>query len=275
MRITNQVTKCVGFISRDTEPLSYAGTVFFVGVPFDERSGVLHIVTAKHVADAVGTNDFVIAVNSKDGLPRFMKNGGDVRWFFHPDDESVDVAVMPLASARAFDYDIQHIPLQLFATDAVIAEHGIGLGDEVVIVGLFTGYFGLSRLIPIVRTGNIAMMPDETIPTEMGNMEAYLAEGRSIGGLSGSPVFCRSTVRMPAQTAHGEPALISGLGPIHFLGLMHGHWDLPSSFDESERREAVNMGVSIVVPAKKILEVINGPELRELREKAFQRTAPE
>jgi hypothetical protein len=118
------------------------------------------------------------------------------------------------------------------------------------------------------------MVPGEKIPTEMGNMEAYLAEGRSIGGLSGSPVFCRSTVRMPAQTAHGEPAMISGLGTVHFLGLMHGHWDLPSRFDESERQEAVNMGVSIVVPAKKVLEVIDGPELCELRERAFRRTVP-
>jgi hypothetical protein len=31
--------------------------------------------------------------------------------------------------------------------------------------------------------GNIAMMPDEVIPTEFGDIEAYLVEARSIGGL--------------------------------------------------------------------------------------------
>jgi len=97
------------------------------------------------------------------------------------------------------------------------------------------------------------MMPKDKLPTKsFGDMEAYLAEGRSIGGLSGSPVFVRSTVKMPEQTAEGKLGYISGLGAFHLLGLMHGHWDLPVSFSSSEQAEAVNMGVSIVVPAKKI-----------------------
>jgi hypothetical protein len=46
---------------------------------------------------------------------------------------------------------------------------------------------------------------------------------------------------------------MSGLGRPHLLGLVHGHWDLPTSFSETEKKEAVNMGVSIIVTAKKIL----------------------
>ena len=225
MRISDQMLKCVGFVSRHTEPLTYGGTAFVVGVgtPDDRRFGCLHLVTARHVAKAIGP-DFVIAMNGKDGMPLFVK-GREVDWFYHPTEaESVDVAVMPFASTRINEYDLQHIPIDMFVTDERIAAYEIGLGDEIVNIGLFTPFIGRSRLIPIVRTGNIAMMPVDKIPIkQFGDIDAYLAEGRSIGGLSGSPL--------------------------------------------------VNMGVSIIIPAKKILEVLFSPELVAVREEAFKRQA--
>jgi hypothetical protein len=124
-----------------------------------------------------------------------------------------------------------------------------------------------------VRTGNIAMMPKDKLPTkEFGEMEAYLAEGRSIGGLSGSPVFVRNTVNMPGRSVHGAPMYISGLGSLHLLGLMHGHWEAPASFSDTERAETVNMGVSIIVPAKKILETLHHPELVALRKEHWEKS---
>ena len=252
MRIADEIIKSVGFVSRDTDPLRYAGTAFVVQIPYDDNSGCLHLVTAKHVADVVGA-DFVIGFNGKDGKPLFVKNGG-VPWYFHPTEpDSVDVAVMPFASARIREYDLSPIPVQILADENRIRDFDIGLGDEIFSVGLFTRYFGLTALVPIVRTGNIAMMPKE--PVQLGRFglaEAYLAEGRSIGGLSGSPVFCRNTVKMPGVDRDGQLKYVAGVGQIHLLGLVHGHWDLPVDFPESERSEAVNMGVSIVIPAKKI-----------------------
>ena len=47
---------------------------------------------------------------------------------------------------------------------------------------------------------------------------------------------------------------------------------MPVDFSESEKAEAVNMGISIVIPAKKILEILFSPALVEERNKAFQRT---
>lgn len=274
MRIADEIIKSVGFVSRDTDPPRYAGTAFIVQVPFDATSGCLHLVTAKHVADAVGA-DFVIGFNGKDGMPLFVKNGG-VPWYFHPtEQDSVDAAVMPFASSKIREYDISPIPVEIFADDVRISEFDIGLGDEIFSVGLFTRYFGLTTLVPIVRTGNIAMMPREPVLLgTFGLTEAYLAEGRSIGGLSGSPVFCRNTVKMPGVDHEGQVKYVAGVGQIHLLGLVHGHWDLPMQFSESERSEAVNMGVSIVIPAKKILEILYSPELVRVRDEAFQRSAP-
>jgi len=205
MRIPDHLIKSVGFVSRydpslDNEPqlLQYGGTAFVVGVRVDEKFGLAHLVTAKHVAEAIEPAETVIAMNGKDGAPLFLRTG-EQKWFYHPTEkDSVDVAVLPFGSARFTEYDITWIPEQIFATDGRIADFDIGLGDEIIAIGLFTRFFGSTHLIPLVRTGNIAMMPKDRVPTkDFGPMEAYLAEGRSIGGLSGSPVFVRNTVNLP------------------------------------------------------------------------------
>ena len=266
MRIPDQLIKCVAFIARYPEE-QFGGTGFIVGVKQEPRMILCHLVTAKHVAEAIEPGEAIFAVNGKDGSPFFLRTG-DQKWFYHPTEpEHVDVAVMPIGSPRFNEYDVSYVQEETFADDSVIAKYGIGLGDETITIGLFTRFVGSTHLIPIVRTGNIAMMPRDKVPVkQFGEMEAYLAEGRSIGGLSGSPVFCRSTVNMPMQTEDGKRAHLSGLGPLHFLGLMHGHWDLPLSFSSAEQAEAVNMGVSIVVPAKKIRETLYHPELVAMRE---------
>lgn len=269
MRVSDEILKCVGFISPDETPARYGGTAFVVGIPVNETEGMLHLVTAKHVAVAVGES-FAIGINGKDGMPIWMKNGG-VRWFYHPTEaDCVDVAVLPFASAQTASYDVRHIPVDMFATEERITRFEIGLGDEVVNVGLFAPFAGKSHFIPIVRTGNIGMMPKDRVPSQQfGDIEVYLVEGRSLGGLSGSPVFCRSTVNLSGVGILGQPGRLSGLGQMHLLGLMHGHWDIPTSFEPGSR-DQINMGVAIVIPAKKILEVLYSPELVELREEAVR-----
>jgi hypothetical protein len=69
-------------------------------------------------------------------------------------------------------------------------EHEVAVGDEVFITGLFSQRHGTRRNIPIVRVGNLACMTEEKVSTNyFGDMDAILIEARSIGGLSGSPVF--------------------------------------------------------------------------------------
>jgi hypothetical protein len=77
----------------------------------------------------------------------------------------------------------------------------------------------------------------------------------------------------------GNPDRIKGLrgvGSFYLLGVMHGHWDVPTDSDEAEAK--VNMGIAIVVPARHIVEVLDQPELVEERERlenqVRQRNAP-
>lgn len=269
MRLPDSVLNCVAFISHDTPEIRYGGTAFVVGIPGRNNNVFLHLVTARHVADQIQHDMFVIGMNLIEGGKVLIKSGDDFKWWYHPTEQnSVDAAVAPFATACMPDYSLQYIPEAMFATDERIKKFNIGLGDEISIIGLFTRFSGTSRHSPIVRSGNIAMMPTDKIPVNYFDpMEAYLAEGRSIGGLSGSPVFVQDTVKMPAVDEKGQRRHLSGLGSPHFLGLMHGHWEVPLDFKAAEQAEAVNMGISIIVPAKKILEVIYHPELVELRKK--------
>jgi len=79
-------------------------------------------------------------------------------------------------------------------------------------------------------------------------------------------------MKMPGMNEKGQTKFIAGAGQIHLLGLVHGHWDLPIEFSDLEKTEAVNMGISIVIPARKILEVLFSPGLIEARTEAFNRS---
>lgn len=111
-------------------------------------------------------------------------------------------------------------------------------------------------------------MPEELVETQLGKIDAYLVEARSIGGLSGSPVFANlGVVRVREGQLKYRPD-----GTLYYLlGLMHGHWDL--GIPELDKVSAdttgiqrVNMGIGIVAPVEKILEVINQPTVANAEE---------
>jgi hypothetical protein len=43
---------------------------------------------------------------------------------------------------------------------------GIGIGDDVFITGLFSFVAGVDKNLPVVRTGNLAMVPSERVPSK-------------------------------------------------------------------------------------------------------------
>ena len=157
------------------------------------------------------------------------------------------------------------------------------MGDEVIIVGLFTRRAGEEKNLPILRVGNIASMPEERVNTKFGLVEAYLVEVRSIGGLSGSPVFVfLGGSQIPAFAGgRSDPAIRvierntytilddHGGGDRFFLiGLVHAHWDIKDMEIDMANNETskLNMGIAAIVPAAKIKEVIDQDSLTKTRE---------
>lgn len=263
MRLPDIVLNSVGFFALDKPKAKYAGTGFIVAMGDDQKGYLLYVVTAAHVAEQLEKEPWLFGMNDKQGGKITLKDGGKAKWFYHPTEKAnVDCAVTPFAPGMLQEYAVQPLPQAMFATEARIKKSNIGIGDDIHIVGLFTKFHGTVRHNPIVRSGCLAMMPTEPIPTEKyGLMESYLVEGRSIGGLSGSPVFVRETVHVQMFSADGT-AHLSGHGAFYLLGLMHGHWKVDVA--TTEQVEAVNMGISQVLPAKKILEVLEQPALKEL-----------
>ena len=263
MRVPDEVRQCTVFLGRKTAQegstvsLKLSGSAFFVSVPSadpDAKHTFVYLVTARHVVEGTEGQEIMLRANTKEGTSIALSTSKS-SWSYHPTQESVDVAVLPWAPPDSVEY--KHVPQSMFLTDEIIAERTIGTGDEVFLAGLFAHLSGNKRNLPIVRLGNVAMMPDEPIPTSIGPIDGYLIEARSIGGVSGSPVFVRET----AGTRGGS---------FYLMGLIHGHWDIPpenknDAVDAAGANSGVNMGIAIVVPTNKILEVIDHYELVEKR----------
>ncbi len=210
VRVSDFVLSSVGFVvefvgaDSDFEAHELWGTGFFVAIPSRvvPNASYYCFVTAKHVAEDLNGRRIGFMVNKKGGGVTYLDpviNG----WLFHPADASVDVAVALFHMRSGLDI----LPLQqnLFLTPEAIREKKIAIGDEVFFPGLFEqAPGGAKRIMPLLRHGNVAMIPDERIQVGSGYAEVYLIEARSIGGISGSPVFARATVSIKGLGADGS-----------------------------------------------------------------------
>jgi vacuolar-type H+-ATPase subunit F/Vma7 len=145
------------------------------------------------------------------------------------------------------------------------SDRSLELGDEILFPGLFHPHKGESRNIPIVRLGNIAALREETVLNRNGcAMDVYLVESRSIGGLSGSPVFIDLAVLKRAhQPIAGAMAAHSEALPFwerfKLIGVIHGHFDWEDKIPDNatslrDSKFGINTGIAIVIPSEKILE---------------------
>lgn len=271
MRVPPVVLKSIGFVAEVVgsdlaiDDSLLIGTAFIVSVPAKSLQNHRHyyVVTAKHVLKEKPNTRIVVLVNQKSGGMKPLNIFG---WYQHPD-PSVDVAVGIFVFDPAAD-NISTFGLEDAFDDA--DREPFGVGDEVFFPGLFHLAPGISRVVPTVRHGNVALLPDEQIQVRGTFAHVYLIEARSIGGVSGSPVWIRETIEVRVRRDSGHPTTVKGLGQMKLLGLMQGHWDV----EESEINEVnfqpaahgVNLGIAIVIPAAKILETINLPELAQQRE---------
>lgn len=198
MRVPETIRKCVvtiGYEDEDLREIVYGGTAFIVTVPGKLKEwSASYLVTAKHSLVKIGARRTLLRANSLNGCAVEVESTG-AKWYFHPD-PVVDLAVIPFPPSRGLNLDVRSIATDMFLTVEDVAKHRIGAGDEVFMTGLFTKVKGQSKNLPIVRMGNVALIPDERVPFGDNLIDAYLVETRSIGGLSGSPAFVSETVQM-------------------------------------------------------------------------------
>ena len=148
MQIPEEIRKCVAFAGvRTDNGLQLGGTIFFVSVPvegLEPGAGYIYAVTAKHVIDRARSvsvdGQLMVRVNTKDG-PAVNLESYISDWKMHPDEDSVDVAVLQVDLPLSI-FDIRYVPMAMAVTDQNIEQEVIGVGDDVFLTGLFVNHYG-------------------------------------------------------------------------------------------------------------------------------------
>jgi hypothetical protein len=253
---------------------NYGGAGFLVAIELDPPFGFVYVVTNKHVIQDDST---VVRVNTRDGkTDQFPFTRDD--WEMHP---TADLAVAQIMNLdREFHHTCQ---LSHILTKDICDKLQIGAGDDVYMLGRFVSHDGEQRNQPFVQSGIISLMPtdvvtavdDDNTPTEL--QELFLVEMRSLSGCSGSPVlfqFPLTVSTSPRLTAENENLLRQRW----LLGIDRGHFKtheevkldtLQRGIDRYEPTNYVaesNAGQMMVVPAWKLLELLDHPRFLSLRQ---------
>jgi hypothetical protein len=297
MRVDDQILNCTGFIGTPTElgGFSVWGTGFFVCV-YEEAFGFAYFVTARHVVwpdssrrgvEGPPQGDIFIRVNKSDGSGTTPLKSARSEWLFH-DDRLVDLCALPFLISSDLDKDGHDVGIlnteMFYSVVARSRPNRIGIGDEVFITGAFVGRVGERKNIPVVRVGNIAAMPLEPIDFGSPRHPAYLIETRSLGGISGSPVFVnlfpnapsdRSAAIKKTHPQRGEETLFPYAVVGMVLGAHGGHYApdfaLENDADIHPPKDAdFNSGISVVMPDSEIEKFLLSPKVAKGRQQAME-----
>lgn len=283
MRIPDDVLKSVCFlcVKERVRPEQHHlfGTAFLVSVLSDVSpadSCYVYLVTARHnitkaralIRREPGNYypELFVRINSMNGKAQTVALPEE--WCF-PTDDAIDAAVMYAEHLIEGPFDCRHLPMACSATENKIRDHGIGIGSEVFVSGLFSLHKGEARNLPIVRQGIIASMIHEPIfNDETGEKyRVYLTEVLAIKGMSGSPVLVKSNREYVAGEYPPCPLLL--------LGLMKGHFPAELEGYPEENGEDFHAGLSTVVPVDEILKLINEGALMKQRKEEEQKQITE
>jgi hypothetical protein len=280
MRVPDQITKCVVFVGCQKCDGTYvfAGSALFFG---DDTANPRYacFITARHVIDGIAkllVEKVWLRVNAKSGGCEWVSTDLS-KWIRHP---SLDVAVFFGYLNTEADHMILH--RQWALTPPIAQNLNIGVGDAIFITGLFANYPGTLRNVPLVRIGNLAAYPEQRIrATGFMEMDAYLVEARSLGGLSGSPVFYHAQasnfgILRPFAPQWLSPPIPEPKSwtaddvnsrktlPFYLMGIVHGHYNQEKNAPDANRRdiEELNTGIAIVVPIAKVLEFLDAESSR-------------
>lgn len=256
----------------------------------DRKFGLMYAVSNWHVI--YNFNSPVIRLNTRRGEKEVIPlKQGD--WFEHG---SYDLAVAPLSVLDREIYKYACVSTNDFLTQDIIKDHDIGPGDDVFMVGRFVSHEGKQRNLPLIRFGNISMMPYEKLADSYGRKQkVFLVEMRSLVGFSGSPVFVFLASNVVRQSDINEDGTFKR-GAEHEI-TMRGPWLLGVDCADLPYRERVfqvvkiagvqkdmetdyvaysNSGQMAVIPSWRLLDFLNTDERCVMRkQKAERRLAEE
>ncbi|MGO9621154.1 MAG: hypothetical protein ACLPT6_07090 [Desulfobaccales bacterium] len=256
---------------------NYGGTGFLVAIPserFPHIASYVYGVTNWHIALDQGCS--VIRINKLDGTPHIYDfEPSQWEWFPNKD----DIAISPLLSGLDLNiHAIKAVHIKAFVTEKVIKENEIDIGDDVFMIGRFIDHDGGPTNAPAARFGHISVMPSPIIQPTGYMGKSYCIDLNSRGGYSGSPVFVYRTPggNLDETFRTGKP--FSRV--LSFLNLLGIHWGQfeerypivsykqlalqQSIIKEGEYAKGLS-GMTCVIPADRILELLNIQKLKDKR----------
>ena len=256
------------------------GSGFFVGVQLEQNHECtqLYVVTAKHVLKDITRP--VLRVNLLEGGLDYLETDRE-DWKAHPEGDDLRVYPIELDPRK---YSVQCA----FVSDFVDYRRNSLLlpGDEVFMVGRFFSHEGKQQNAPSVRFGNISMLAIETMKTyEDHDQQTFLVEQRSLPGYSGSPVFVfldpsqpRPPLWIAASNRIGKVNLettgpwLLGVDWVH----IHNYEEVlentaPKKIAVPLRWVKSHTGMAGVIPAWRLLDLLNSEEFIMQRKKEDQR----
>ncbi len=224
----------------------------------------MYVATNAHVAETCR----VVRYNTREG-PQFHDLTRS-RWHGHPD--GWDIKVCSLRDSAFFDDQITMLSPVSFLTRKQVGKIPLRHGDELFMISRYMGHPGDNDNEPIARFGTLAKPHPVLVEGyEKREQESFLAEMRSLAGHSGSPAFLYFYGTQPRLGADTPKALTKSR--ILFLGLDWGHLPLkrPVYREGTKNRfpgvdVEYNSGITCIVPAWRIAEILNNDELKRERQ---------
>ncbi|MFZ4620059.1 MAG: hypothetical protein ACOYNS_05850 [Bacteroidota bacterium] len=265
LKVPLQVKRSVAFIfAKDsTNRLTPTGTGFFVLLNAQQNGDTAnfgYLVTSKSSfmrQNGSFYDSLYLRINRKDGysdtliIP--MIQNGSPRYFVHQD-STVDLAMVP-AYPDMNRYDFLFTPVSMVAPIDFLKKESIAEGDELFSTGMLNSQIGLFKNIPAVRFSRIVQFSEEKYRLGKTFTELYLIDTPFSGGSNGSPLYYYT----PAAKDTGNRTV-----PVKFVlaGIISGHF-LNANGERT--------GLTSVVPAYKLTDLMNAPAVAEERNKEFER----
>ncbi len=230
-------------------------TGFFVGVMEAPDYLVSYVVTARHLIDGSRSNGALHArFNTIDETFVDVEIPSD-SWIPHPvTDVAMAQVKLPVGTSASY------VPVDKINGDGDIDLRDVSEGTAINYVAFFSQHYGKKRILPVLRSGIIALMPHEPVHLKVGpdyyvDAPAYLAETISISGHSGSPVFVSANMRL--------------------LGILQGHYELDQYSDYNLKnvnqvKGGTTTGIAVIIPSQAILDLINRDDVKEDRKLSYE-----
>jgi hypothetical protein len=282
------ILKTVVFLYENVEDAragaNIGGTGFLVSVPsvrFPNQVRHTHVVTNWHVAVSGAPSCPVVRINTKSGQAETI-DFDPSEWLFIPG--GPDIAVSPPFEWKNEVYDATPFDGHTWLlTDEEEARQDVGPADDVFMIGRFIDYEGEETNTPALRFGHISIM-DAKIKQSTGYKgRSIVIDMHSRTGFSGSPVIIYRTMGSLFINPPPSPGMVLQ-GGGHYISLLGIHWGQFPEEWELKKPETVHVvrnaplikrgeyveglsGMSCVIPAFDIINVLLTPELVKMREK--------